>query len=82
MLRRIMGDRIQEFIKHQPNGRLVQPEDIAKTIFWLCSQDTQNIVEMDFGEFVEGNIGVAIFATASSRDWTLHTRFMLSIGTH
>lgn len=47
MLQRIMGEHRQEFINRQPNQRLAQPEDIAKTICWLSSDDASHIVGQD-----------------------------------
>jgi NAD(P)-dependent dehydrogenase (short-subunit alcohol dehydrogenase family) len=47
MLRRILGHQIDELIKRQPNGKLVQPEDIAKTILWLSNDDAEHVVGQD-----------------------------------
>lgn len=47
MLGRIMGDQRQAFIDRQPHGRLTEPQEIAKAIAWLGSDDASSIVGQD-----------------------------------
>lgn len=36
-------DALKEFTKHNPQGRLVQPEEVADTVLWLASPAAQSI---------------------------------------
>ncbi len=36
-------DALKEFAKHNPQGRLVQPEEVADTVLWLASPAAQSI---------------------------------------
>ena len=44
MLYRVMGDRVADFTNMQPNKKLIEPEEIAATILWLCSSGASNVV--------------------------------------
>lgn len=44
MLYRVMGDRVADFTNMQPNKKLIEPEEIAATILWLCSAGASNVV--------------------------------------
>ena len=35
-------DALAELVKSNPQGRLVQPEEVADTIIWLCRQESMN----------------------------------------
>ncbi|MDH3989546.1 MAG: SDR family oxidoreductase, partial [Gammaproteobacteria bacterium] len=35
-------DALAELVKSNPQGRLVQPEEVADTVIWLCRQESMN----------------------------------------
>jgi NAD(P)-dependent dehydrogenase (short-subunit alcohol dehydrogenase family) len=35
-------EALAELVKSNPQGRLVQPEEVADTIIWLCRQESMN----------------------------------------
>ena len=39
---RSRDDALAELVKANPQGRLVQPEEVADTVIWLCRQESMN----------------------------------------
>jgi len=37
------ADALKEFTKTNPQGRLIQPSEVANTVAWLCQNDSQSI---------------------------------------
>ncbi|MCP4301596.1 MAG: SDR family oxidoreductase, partial [Gammaproteobacteria bacterium] len=37
---RSKDEALAELVKTNPQGRLIQPEEVAETVLWLCSQDS------------------------------------------
>jgi len=44
MIRRVMGRDDVDFVGLEPSQRMTAPEDIARSIAWLCSTESQNII--------------------------------------
>lgn len=36
-------DALQEFTRHNPQGRVIQPDEVAATVAWLCSPEAASI---------------------------------------
>jgi SDR family mycofactocin-dependent oxidoreductase len=47
---------VDDFVKHQPIGRLLEPSEIAETITWLCSRASSAITGADIA--VDGGMTV------------------------
>jgi NAD(P)-dependent dehydrogenase (short-subunit alcohol dehydrogenase family) len=34
---------LHEMVRHNPQGRLIRPEEVAETVAWLCGPDAQSV---------------------------------------
>jgi NAD(P)-dependent dehydrogenase (short-subunit alcohol dehydrogenase family) len=37
------GKVVGEMIRHNPQGRLIRPEEVADAVAWLCGVDAQSV---------------------------------------
>jgi 3-hydroxybutyrate dehydrogenase len=40
---RTRDEALGELVKHNPQGRLIQPEEIAQTVLWLCGEGARSV---------------------------------------
>lgn len=40
---RTRAEALSEFVKHNPQGRLIRPEEVADTVLWLCGENARSV---------------------------------------
>jgi NAD(P)-dependent dehydrogenase (short-subunit alcohol dehydrogenase family) len=36
-------DALAEFVKHNPQGRLIDPQEVADAVLWLCGDGARSV---------------------------------------
>jgi NAD(P)-dependent dehydrogenase (short-subunit alcohol dehydrogenase family) len=36
-------EALSEFVKHNPQGRLIRPEEVADAVLWLCGEGARSV---------------------------------------